>query len=48
MNAKNELQYLLVVKTLESAADEGLLSAKELAAAKRFAAKKYSPMTVWE
>ena len=48
MNVKNELQYLLVVRTLESAADAGLLSAKELAAAKRFAAKKYCPVTVWE
>lgn len=48
INVKNELQYLLVVKTLEDAASAGLLSMEELAAAKRFAAKKYCPATVWE
>lgn len=48
INVKNELQYLLVVRTLENAADAGFLSAEELAAAKRFAARKYRPITVWE
>ena len=48
INVKNELQYLLVVQTLENAAHEGLLSAEELTAAKRFAAMKYRPATVWE
>ena len=48
INAKNELQYLLVVKALEDAAHAGLLSQEELTAAKRFAAKKYNPSTVWE
>ena len=48
INVKNELQYLLVVKVLEDAARSGLLSKKELNAAKQLAAVKYRPSTVRE
>lgn len=48
INAKNEIQYILVTKVLESMAHEGILSDDEFASAKRLAEKKYCPSTVWE
>jgi len=48
INVKNELQYILVVELLEKAAAAGFMNAEELGYAKRLAAKKYSPETVWE
>ena len=48
INAKNELRYLLVVRLLESAAQAGFLTEKQLATAKILAAKKYRPVAVQE
>ena len=48
INARNELQYLLAVQTLEDMARDGLLEPKELEAAKRLAREKYRPFYVWE
>ncbi len=48
INVKNELQYLLVVELLEKAAAAGFMDDDELDYAKRLAARKYSPETVWE
>ena len=48
INAKNEIQYILVTKVLEDMAEAGFLSDEELAIAKRLAVKKYRPATVWE
>lgn len=48
INAKNELQYPLVIRALDDAAQAGLLSAEELTAARQLAAIKYRPATVWE
>ncbi|MBQ9345708.1 MAG: hypothetical protein IJT94_00005, partial [Oscillibacter sp.] len=48
INARNELQYLLAVQTLEDMARDGLLEPKELETAKRLAREKYRPFYVWE
>lgn len=48
INAKNEIQYILVTQVLENMAKEGFLTAEELPIAKRLAMKKYRPSTVWE
>lgn len=48
IDVKNEIQYLLVIQVLEDMAKAGFLSREELAIAKRLAARKYRPSTVWE
>ena len=48
INAKNEIQYLLVIKLLNDMAQEGFLTADELTIAQRLAVEKYHPSTVWE
>lgn len=48
INAKNEIQYILVTQTLEDISKAGFLTGDELAVAKHLAAKKYRPSTVWE
>ena len=48
INAKNEIQYLLVIKLLNDMAQEGFLTADELAIAQQLAVEKYRPSTVWE
>ena len=48
MNVKNEIQYILVTRTLEGMAQAGFLTAEELNAAKRLAVEKYRPSAVWE
>ena len=48
MNVKNEIQYILVTRTLEDMAQAGFLTAEELNAAKRLAMEKYRPSAVWE
>ena len=48
INAKNEIQYLLVIKLLNDMAQEGFLTADELTIAQRLAVEKYRPSTVWE
>ncbi len=48
IDVKNEMQYILVTRLLESAAAAGLLLPEELQAAKRLAWEKYRPQTVWE
>lgn len=48
INAKNEIQYILVTQVLEDMALAGFLTDEELAVAKRLAEKKYRPSTVWE
>lgn len=48
IDAKNEIQYLLVTQVLTDMAQAGLLSNEELAVAKQLAVKKYRPSTVWE
>lgn len=48
INAKNEIQYILVTRVLEDMAKAGLLSDAEFADARRLAVKKYRPSTVWE
>lgn len=47
-NVKNEIQYILVTRTLEDMAQAGFLTAEELSAAKRLAVEKYRPSAVWE
>lgn len=48
MNVKNEIQYILVTRTLEDMAQADFLTAEELNAAKRLAVEKYRPSAVWE
>ncbi len=48
INVKSEIQYILVTRTLEDMAQAGFLTAEELTAAKRLAAERYRPSTVWE
>ena len=48
INAKNEIQYLLVIKLLNDMAQKGFLTADELTIAQRLAVEKYCPSTVWE
>lgn len=48
VNAKNELQFLLVTDLLERIASAGFLTDEELGIAKRLAAEKYRPIIVWE
>ena len=48
INAKDELQYILVTRLLEDMAQAGFLTSDELAVAKRLAAEKFRPSTVWE
>ena len=48
IDAKKELQYRLAVRMLEHLSEIGLLTADELAYAKRLAREKYRPQTVWE
>ena len=48
INAKNEIQYLLVIKLLNDMAQAGFLIADELTIALRLAVEKYRPSTVWE
>lgn len=47
LNVKNELQYLLVADLLERAANAGLMTNEELAAAKSLAAEKYEVACSW-
>ena len=48
IDVKKELQYRLAVRMLEHLSEKGLLTADELAYAKRLAKEKYRPQTVWE
>lgn len=48
IDAKKELQYRLAVRMLEHLSEKGLLTATELAYAKKLAREKYHPQTVWE
>ncbi len=48
INVKSEIQYILVTRTLEDMAQVGFLTAEELRTAKRLAAERYRPSTVWE
>ena len=48
INAKNELRYLLTIRLLESAAQAGFLTEKQLVTAKILAAKKCRPVAVQE
>ena len=48
IDVKNEIQYILVTRTLEDMAQAGFLTAEELNAAKRLAVEKYRPSAVWE
>ena len=48
INVKKELQYILVIRTLEDMAQAGFLTAEELAIAKHLAVAKYHPSAVGE
>ena len=48
INAKDELRYLLLMKLLDRMASAGFLTDEELSAARKLAAEKYHPITVWE
>ena len=48
IDVKKELQYRLAVRMLEHLSENGILTADELAYAKRLAREKYHPQTVWE
>ncbi len=48
INAKSEIQYILVTRTLEDMAQAGFLTVEELRTAKRLAVERYHPSTVWE
>ena len=48
INAKNEIQYILVSRLLDGMAQAGFLTADELSIAQQLAAEKYRPSTVWE
>ncbi len=48
INVKNEIQYILVTRTLTDMAQAGFLTTEELSVAKRLAIQKYRPSTVWE
>ena len=48
IDVKNEIQYILVTRTLEDMAQAGFLTAEELTTAKCLAMEKYRPSAVWE
>ena len=48
IDVKNEMQYLLVTRTLDGLAQAGFLSEEELAVAKGLVVERYRPATVWE
>ena len=48
INVRNEIQYILVTRTLEDMAQAGFLTAEELTIAKHLAVAKYHPSAVWE
>lgn len=48
IDAKSEIQYILVIRLLTGMAQAGFLTGEELAIAKHLAAEKYRPSTVWE
>ncbi len=48
INAKNEIQYILVTRLLVDMTQSGFMTAEELKAAKRLAVEKYRPSAVWE
>ena len=48
IDVKSEMRYILVSRLLEQAAEDGLLSAEELYAARHLALERYHPATVWE
>ena len=48
INAKKEIQYILVSHLLNDMAQAGLLTADELPIAQQLAVEKYHPSTVWE
>ncbi len=48
IDAKSEIQYILVTRLLTDMARAGFLTDEELAAAKHLAVEKYRPSTVWE
>ena len=43
INAKNEIQYIIVSKLLDGMAQAGFLTADELSIAKQLAVEKYPP-----
>ncbi len=48
ISVKNEIQYILVTRTLEDMAQAGFLTVEELIVAKHLAVEKYRPSAVWE
>ena len=48
INAKNEIQYIIVSRLLDGMAQAGFLTADELAIAQQLAVEKFRPSTVWE
>lgn len=48
INAKNEIQYILVSRLLDDMARAGFLTTDELSIAQQLAVEKYRPSTVWE
>lgn len=48
IDAKSEIQYILVTRLLTGMAQAGFLTNDELAIAKHLAVEKYRPSTVWE
>ena len=48
INVRNEIQYILVTRTLEDMAQAGFLTAEDLAIAKHLAVEKYHPSAVGE
>ena len=47
INTKNEIQYILVSRLLDSMAQAGFLTMDELSIAQQLAVEKYHPSTVW-
>lgn len=48
INVKNEIQFVIVTRTLEDMAQTGFLTVDELTRAKRLAVERFHPENVWE
>lgn len=47
MNAKDDLQYIIIMRCLDQMEREGIITSQEYARAKKAAQKELNPQSVW-
>ena len=47
MNAKDDLQYIIIMRCLDQMEQEGVITSQEYARAKKAAQKELNPQSVW-